>query len=314
MKLTDRLLAVNNSEVEFREARSLALLARLESLAQTAQQVNLTPAAVHKQIKNLEAEFGVRLYEKQGRNVQLTQAAHLIMPYLDELLAQYDAIHAALTEWKGVKRGFVRIGSNPAVSSYLMPSLLKKFRQGWPGVTPVLDVGSGHALAERLALRTLDVVVGHWEEPLDERLVRKACWEYDIVLVTALKDVPRRVKLRDLSRYPFVRLPDSGQLGDLIGRYLASHGVEPAETTVVNNSHTIISMIRVGLGIALLPIWAVAPDVAAGAIRVIRQAEPVLTARMGVIASKSGYIPPPVRAFIGLARNHRFKHLRLVSA
>ncbi|MBL8221065.1 MAG: LysR family transcriptional regulator [Bryobacterales bacterium] len=298
--------------MEFREARSLALLARTQSLAQTAEQVNLTPAAVHKQIKNLEREFGVRLYEKLGRNVRLTQAAHIVLPYLEEMLSQYDSIGSALTDWKGLKRGSVRIGSNPAVSSYLMPSLLGKFRHDWPGVTPVLDVGTSSGLLDQLARRSLDVVVGHWDEPMDDRVRARARWEYDIVLVTSLAEVPRRVRLRELNRYPFVQLPLGGQLGNLIDAYSREHGLEPAETTVVNNSHTIISMIRVGLGIAMLPMWSVASDVHSGALRVIRQAERPLTAQMGVLTARSGYVPPPVTAFIELARKHSWKHLRLL--
>lgn len=298
--------------MEFREVRSLATLGKLESIAKTAQQMNLTPAAVHKQIKNLENEFGVRLYEKTGRSVHLTQAAHAIMPYLDDLVAQHEAIFSVLREWKGLKRGFLRIGANPAMSSFLTPRVLQRFRQKWPDVTPILDVNTSSALLDGIANRSLDLALGIWTDADLAGVTIRARWEYELVLVAANRtDVPARAKIADLSRFPFVRLPEGTHLSNTIEAYLEGHGLEPSEALVVNNAHTIISMVRAGLGIAMLPIWAVASDLKAGALHVIRQQEPALLFHLDLITPRSRYLSPAAQAFIELARNHKWQHMRL---
>ena len=75
--------------------------------------IGLSPGAIHKQLKALEQELGVLLYERVGRRLQLTQATEVVLPYLKEMLAQCDLALAALGEWRGMKRGLVRIGAGP---------------------------------------------------------------------------------------------------------------------------------------------------------------------------------------------------------
>lgn len=92
--------------MEFRELRSLVTLAELASITLTAEKLCLSPGAIHKQLKALEQELGVRLYERVGRRLQLTQATEVVLPYLKEMLEQCDSALAALGEWRGMKRGW----------------------------------------------------------------------------------------------------------------------------------------------------------------------------------------------------------------
>ena len=67
--------------MEFRELRSLVALAESSSITLTAEKLCPSPGAIHKQLKTLEQEMGVRLYEKVGRRLQLTQATEMMLPY-----------------------------------------------------------------------------------------------------------------------------------------------------------------------------------------------------------------------------------------
>src|SRR4051812_37437778 len=116
------------TRMELRELRSFVVLAEVGSIVKTAERVNLSAAAIHKQLKILETELGIQLYERAGRQLRLTQAAHILLPHIKILLAQYDAAMNALNEWKGLKQGTLQIGSGPAMSSHLMPLLLEEFR------------------------------------------------------------------------------------------------------------------------------------------------------------------------------------------
>ncbi len=291
--------------MEFREARSLAVLAQTESIAKTAKIVNLTPAAVHKQLKNLEAELGVRLYEKSGRSIHLTQAARVLLPHLEELLSTHDALNAAVTEWKGLRSGFIRIGVNPATSTVLLPSLLRDFRALWPRITVALDVDTGLALSNRVANRSLDLALGLWDDPGHSRVISRACWEYPIVPLASPDLGFAGTRLRDLSSYVHIRLPAQGSiLSGWIDAHLKRHDCRPSETLIANNAHTIAGLLCAGLGFGLLPLWTVAAEVEAGRLRVLPCSERPLAGTLDLIGVKSGYISPPVQAFIDLARGH----------
>ena len=70
--------------MELKELRSLVALSELGSISLAAGYLHLSPPAIHKQLKTLESELGVRLYEKAGRQLQLTQAAEVLLPYLKD--------------------------------------------------------------------------------------------------------------------------------------------------------------------------------------------------------------------------------------
>src|SRR5579859_6793293 len=169
-----------------RELRSLATLAELGSITRTAEKLYLTPPAIHKQLRCLQTELGVQLYEKVGRRLQLTPAAEIVLPYLRELLANYDAAIDALNEWKGVKKGLVRIGTGPTMSSYILPSLLKEFRRKFPGIELFVETGNTLALLEGLSKGSLDLVLivssGLPEEPTFSVEIE---WPFEIVFVSS---------------------------------------------------------------------------------------------------------------------------------
>src|SRR5690349_3661512 len=99
--------------MDLKQIRSLVMLAEARGLTDAAERLHLSPAAVHKQLRLLQAELGVQLYEHVGRKLVLTPVTQDLIPHLHGLLAQYDSVVDAVAEWKGLKRGSVRIGAGP---------------------------------------------------------------------------------------------------------------------------------------------------------------------------------------------------------
>jgi DNA-binding transcriptional LysR family regulator len=84
----------------------------------------------------LEDELGVRRYEKVGRKLQLTQGAGILLPRVKDLFVQCDSALAAIQEWKGMRRGTIRIGTGP------LPAILKRFRRAHPGIAVLVETGN----------------------------------------------------------------------------------------------------------------------------------------------------------------------------
>src|SRR5205807_1768623 len=191
--------------MEIRQLRSLVTLAELGSLAATAEKLHLSAAAIHKQLRALESDVGLRLYEKNGRQIQMTQAAELLLPYSRDLLAGHDAALSALAEWKGLKRGVARIGAGPTISTYLLPVLLRKFRRAFPEVDLYVETGNTIALIDGIRSGQLDLVllVGS-PLPEESNLVVEASWEVEYVLVSNLRNAPRHCAIAQLHQFPFI--------------------------------------------------------------------------------------------------------------
>lgn len=188
--------------MELRELRSLVILSEVGSITKTAEQLNLSVAAIHKQLKMLESELGVRLYEKVGRQLRLTQAAEVIIPHIKNLFTHYDASICALKEWKGLKGGAVRIGSGPTMSSYILPSLLENFRRKFPNVELSIETGTTPDLAESLARGALDLAFLVSLDQLEPQLVAEAAWDFEMVFVSGAQQFPRRCHITEMHSFP----------------------------------------------------------------------------------------------------------------
>jgi DNA-binding transcriptional LysR family regulator len=287
--------------MELKELRSLVALSELGSISVVAQHLHLSSPAIHKQLKTLEGELGVLLYEKVGRKLLLTQAAAVLLPYAKELLAEYDSGLTALQEWKGMKRGVVRIGTGP--SAYLLPAILKKFRHANPSVEVFVETGNTPVLLESLNSGSLDLVLVVSPDLLERgNYCVEASWDFELVLVSHLRHTLSQVLLTDLKNYRFILFRKGSRMQEPIDRYFAAHGLEPNVVMRFDNSEFIRSMVRAGLGISMLPLWVVDRDVKERRLSMIRQVEPPLHSKIALVRRKSSYVPVPVQAFIDTAR------------
>ncbi len=298
--------------MEFRQLRSLVALADLGGIARVAEKLHLSPPAIHKQLKLLEAELGVQLYEKLGRRLRLTQVAEILLPYSRDLIAEHDAVIVAIEEWRGLKRGIVRVGAGPASSVYLLPELLRKYRRAFPKVDLVVETGDSVSLVEKLRNGSLDLallVSSH--SPEETTLAVEKSWEMEFVLVSNLEHIPRRCPISELKKFPFILFRKGSRMQNVIDRYFNELDFQPSVIMTLDNADAIKAIVRAGLGISLLPFWIVNADLKKGMLTMIRQRERPLFSKFDLVKRKSSYTASPIAAFIDLSRTHSFKNLCL---
>lgn len=300
--------------MELKQLRSLIALADSGSITTTAEKLYLSPAAIHKQLKVLEDELGVRLYEKIGRRLQLTQAAEILIPYLKEALVQHDAGMSAVAEWKGLKRGLVRVGAGPAMSSYILPPLLKRFRRGFPDVELLVQSGNTISLLESLGRGLLDLTLlisPDLVEGPDFQV--HTYWNFEMVLVSHVRHTPRRCRLAELEKFPFILYRKGSRMEESVDRYFAANDFRPRVIMRFDNAEAIKAMIQTGLGISMLPVWIIDAELKSGRLAAIRQKEPSLFSKIALLSRKSSYMPQVVQAFIEQTRTFQWNSPRLAT-
>jgi DNA-binding transcriptional LysR family regulator len=297
--------------MELHQLRSFVALADLGGIASVSEKLSLSPPAIHKQLKLLEAELGVQLYEKCGRSLRLTQAAELLLPYCRNLLAEHDTAVAAIREWQGLKRGIIRIGAGPATSVHLLPGLLRTYRRAFPEIDIVVETGNSVSLIEQLRTGSLDLaLLVSSQQPVDPSLSVEGTWDMEFVFLSNLEHAPRRCRVSELRKFPFILFRKGSRMQDAIDRYFSELDFHPRVIMAFDNADAIKAMIGAGLGVSLLPFWIVHADLRQRALTVIRQRERSLFAKFELVRRASNYVPTPVAAFIDLARSYRFASLR----
>jgi DNA-binding transcriptional LysR family regulator len=184
-------------------------LVRAGSMRQAADNLNVAPTAVSRQIENLEHYFGAQLVERSPRGVTLTSAGELLATRAGRTLRELDHVHHLIEDLKGLQRGSVSIVANGAVVANLLAPALAEFSLRFPKVRFSVSITTARGAMEAVANAEADIAVTLFAAPTAGTKRRlRARVVYDVILaphhaLAALDEVP----LAELIRHPLA-LPD----------------------------------------------------------------------------------------------------------
>ncbi|ESQ83078.1 hypothetical protein AEAC466_14540 [Asticcacaulis sp. AC466] len=154
------------------QLRIFIAVAEREHLTRAAQALNLTQSAVSAAVAALEARYDVKLFDRVGRGIALTEAGRLFLPEARDVLTRAHEAEAALFDVAGALRGTLRLAASQTVGNYWLPEAMARFHQAWPGLALSLDISNTERAAARVLAGEADIgiVEGQVDEPrLDQR-------------------------------------------------------------------------------------------------------------------------------------------------
>lgn len=194
------------------QLRIFVAVAEREHLTQAAEALHLTPSAVSSAIRVLEERYGIALFHRTGRRIELTETGIAFLPEAKATLARAESANLFLTEIGGLKRGTLAIAASQTVGGYWLPPLLMRFHAAYPAIDIRMAGGNTEQAAEAVleGRAELGIVEGEVDHPaLSQRIVAR-----DRVLVVAPSGHPlsgRPVTPDDLTQVRWVlREPGSG--------------------------------------------------------------------------------------------------------
>ena len=245
--------------MNLRRLRYFVAVAEELSFNRAAQRLHMAQPPLSNQVKQLEAELGVRLFERTSRGVLLTEAGEFLLDEARRLLAQVEQTVGMVQRVGQGEIGHLTIGFVPSASNATLPPLLQAFRNHAPGVELFLREMRPDRVVQRLWNKQIDV--GFLYLPIDDQELRIHVVARE-PLVLALPAGHRlagqaQVELDALAREPFI-LPRRYQgMPGLYGQVTAtcrSAGFEPiAVQKDVWLMQTIVGLVAGGTGVALVP-------------------------------------------------------------
>jgi LysR family transcriptional regulator, transcription activator of glutamate synthase operon len=231
-----------------------------EHFTRAAEAVHVAQPALSRQIRTLETELGLALFDRVGRGVRLTPAGGTILPRVERILAEVDGLRRDVRSLCGLEGGTVALGFLHSIGAHLLPAVLAAFRARHPAVGFSLHEAAWSELEERVVHGDLDLAI---TSPLPERrndLVVKRLLRDD--LVAALPPHHRlafsqEVQLADLAHEPFIVLGASfGELRTITHDACSRSGFVPRVAFEAEGLATMRGLVGAGLGVALLPAMA----------------------------------------------------------
>jgi LysR family transcriptional regulator, transcriptional activator of the cysJI operon len=276
------------------------------SFRKAAEELYLTQPAVSLQIKALEEDLGVQLFDRTGTHITLTEAGRVLLRYskqVNALLAQAERDIAALS---GEHAGLLALGASTTIAQYVLPRLLGEFKREHPRVQPTLISGNTEHIVN--ALEKQKIALGFIEGPARSHVVKAEPFlEDELILIvsTAHELVERKViSCTELAKMPLLMRERGSGTRQVIEMALARHGVKRSSLHIVmelDSTEAIKSAVEASLGIGFVSRWAIAKDMRLDKGFKIVEVEGLRIRREFLVASASGPEQP------GLATEfHRF--------
>lgn len=181
------------------------------SFSRAAERLFVTQPAVTRRVQLLEDEVGARLFDRIGRQVQLTEAGATLLPRARHILAQVAESLQELQDLSGETRGTLRLLTSHHIGLHRLPRVLRAYKQRFPGVRLQIGFFNSRETHERILAGDGDLGVTTLEEEGDPLLQHHDIWLDPLQVVVAPGHPLTRRKapgLRDLAQYPAI-LPDA---------------------------------------------------------------------------------------------------------
>ena len=242
--------------MDIRTYAGFAAVADLSSVTLAAERLHLTQSALSRQIKALEESFGIRLFEKAGRNLRLTPAGEALASRVNALLASERSLRTFADELKSDQAGLLRIGACSQLIERFLPSFLKRWTTANPGIDVRLEDGGGPELAEKLRGGGLHLTIAATPSaPADSfEVVRLGRLAFLAVgLPEFLADTRRPIEMAELLAHPILTLNHRHASREVFDAACRLIGEPPKVVMEGYSPHTLFAMAEGGNGVAVVP-------------------------------------------------------------
>jgi DNA-binding transcriptional LysR family regulator len=281
-------------------------VAKHRSFTKAAETLFMTQPAVTFQIKQLEEQFNVRLFERGHGPISLTEAGQMVFDYAERILSLSSELDARMKDLTGQVAGALLIGASMTIADYLLPQVLGEFKARFPSVVPRLLVANSETVQNQVAEHSLDI--GFIEgESLLPSLVTETCCEDELEVVCAPSHPLARQKAVTaelLAQHAYIsREPGSGTR-EVADRYLQKAGLAPESLPPVmelGSPEALKGLVGTGYGYAIMSRATVAKETRLGELVGI-PFSPRMVRNLSAVYAKQKFHSKLLASFVAFAK------------
>lgn len=269
--------------MDIRHLYTLVAVADADSFASAAEQLFITPAAVSQQIRQLESELGIQLFDRTIRPPRLNTNGEGLVERARELVQHFNDFRSSARE--GQVRGRLSIGSINGVTISLLPETLRSLTRRYPEVRVRIEEGSSQILVRRVKRRELDAAIVSDVTDIPDTMERFPVFSEPLVVIENLPHAALSWR-EALKRGPYLRLNRNSGLGGLIDKSLKRFRVRVDAAMELDSTDSIVQMTLAGLGSGIVPMGRVSAEVSRN-LRIFPFGEPQVHRQVVLVQRKN---------------------------
>ena len=295
----------------FRQLRVFVEVARLGSVTRAAEALHLTPPAVSMQIRELESQAGLPLFDREGRRISLSTAGEYFIVHARRMLGALDDARNEMARFRHLEHGLLTIGM-VSTAKYFVPLLLARFRQDHQGVEVKLRVAGNREQLVAM-LRAGDVDLAVMGRPPKELATRSEAFAaHPMVLVGPPGHALLRVghaPVSALAPYPFIVRELGSGTRNAMQQFFAEQHFTPSITMEISSNETIKQAVIAGLGLSFLSLHTLGLELRSGLLQLLDVDGTPVMRTWHVVHLQSRLLSPLAEAFRYFLIEHGEQHL-----
>lgn len=280
-----------------------AVVVRAGSFSAAGEQLLLTQPAISQHIQDLEASLGTRLFVRGRRGVTLTAAGERLAGYARAIFQLVAEAQNAVTDIQHLAAGQVEIGATPGISVYLLPEPIQEFHNRYPKLRVSVETGITPQIVNDLRLGRLDLglIEGELDEPLHPALGVQVLQAVEQLIVVGPKHAwwgRSTVEIDELNGQTLILRQRNSQTRIWLDGVLQQHSLRPRTGAEFDNVESIKRAVSNGMGITILPAYAVQEEVENGRLWLLAITGAALERTLKLVWNREIHLSPVARAFL----------------
>jgi DNA-binding transcriptional LysR family regulator len=291
--------------MDFDQLATFVEVAKLGNFSRAGEKVFRSQSAVSSQIRQLEEDYGERLFDRSGKKVRLTPAGEVLFEYARRLLTLRDESMRAVADQGTTPRGTLAIGANEATCLYVLPDVFSEYHRLYPDVQISIYRNFSRKILERVEEGALDV--GIVTLPVRSPSLKVLPIFRDRLMLMVRSDNPLvqhdRISIADVAGQPLI-FPKTGYTRQVLDKLFHPYRSRLRITMELPSVGMIKRFVAAGLGVSLISESFARDEVRAGEVRLLRIQGADLHRHLGLIHRHDRSLPRSATAFIACIRTH----------
>ncbi len=287
--------------LNFHQLYIFQMVANHLSFSRAAEALEITQPAVSIQVQELEKYLGITLFHRRPRGLRITESGDAVLAYSQQIFALSSQLMDTVQEMEDLQSGHLVLGASTTPGEYVLPLVVGRFRQIYPGIHVKLVIGNTRTIIQRILDRDMDLgMVGDHVEEYSSELEMVDFQEDEIVLVAAPSH-----PAASLGRLTPEQVVDLGLVareeGSATRRWAESQfqklGVAPRIAVELGSNQAVKQAATAGGGIGVISRLGITAELRAGMLTVLDVAGWDCRRTLTLIQPRDRYLSPSQRAF-----------------
>ena len=287
--------------MNFNQLKAFYYSVKCGSLSAAAEALYITQPAVTKQIQQLHATYGIKLLNRFGKKMVLTDAGEVLYDFASKIFEAEIQAEEILRDFQQRKSGRIRIHASESFGAYYLPFMVNLFRKKYP--TPIqisVNIFPNPVVIENTA--KLETDLGFVSYPLEHKklLVREVLEDRLVLIAPPFHPLSRKKVLqpRHLEGQPIIMHEKGSGTRDIIDAFLRNNNLSVSISLELSNNEAIKRAVEQGMGLSLISEHVVREEIHGKKLKAIPFADPSLKRKFYLIHHKDKYLSQPLQIFI----------------